>query len=223
VPLLSVGDPMFGPMLVEAPENPVVDRDARARIEQSDLPFHWIERRGDLALEVAEVAEQADLAVLSSPRDFPGWEMRLAIGRVLVKSGKPVLAVPVCTKGLALNGHALLLWDGSEQAHHALAAAMPLLRKAARVTIVEVDDGSLRMPALHASAFLDHHEIANRIESTTAGGEKAAFPLLEQIRLLAPDYVVMGGFGHPRLIEQLFGGVTEHLLAECPVPLFLKH
>jgi len=37
------------------------------------------------------------------------------------------------------------------------------------------------------------------------------------------DYLVMGGFGHRRFVERMFGGVTKSLLAHSPVPLFLAH
>ena len=37
------------------------------------------------------------------------------------------------------------------------------------------------------------------------------------------DYLVMGGFGHPRFIEALFGGVSRRMLKESPIPLFLAH
>lgn len=223
VPIFAIGDdPMFGAMLFDDEGGVGTDSEARATIEGSAIPYRWIERRGTLGQETAEVAEDADLVVLSSPRDS-SWEVRGAIGRLLVKSGKPVIAVPAGTQGLTLDGQVLLLWDGSEQAQHALEAAMPLLRHAAQVTILEVDDGSLRTPAEHVANFLYHQQIPNAVLSVPAGGEKAAWPILDRIRQLQPGYVVMGGFGHPRLIEQLFGGVTEHLLAECPVPLFLKH
>jgi nucleotide-binding universal stress UspA family protein len=223
MPLLAIGDdPLFGALLLEDVDSPAVDTDARATIERSGVPFRWIERRGDLGPEVAQGAEGADVVVLGSPRDS-SWAVRGAVGRLLVKSGKPVVTVPAGTQGLKLDGHVALLWDGSQQAQHALTAAMPLLKHASRVTIVEVDDGSLRTPAAHVANFLQHQGIENRIQAVSAGGEKAAYPIMEQVRLLDPGYVVMGGFGHPRLIEQLFGGVTEHLLAECPVPLFLKH
>lgn len=224
VPIFAMSDdPMFGPLLLEDRESVAVDTGARATIEASGVPFQWIERRGDFGREIADVAETADLAVLSTPKDTGLWEMRQAIGRLLVKSGKPVVAVPLGSAGLRLDGRVAVLWDGSEQVHNALAAAMPLLRHAAQVTIIEVDDGSLRMPAQHVAAFLDHHDVPHETRSVPAAGEKAAFPLLEEIRRVDPAYVVMGGFGHSRLIEQLFGGVTEHLLSECAVPLFLKH
>jgi nucleotide-binding universal stress UspA family protein len=33
----------------------------------------------------------------------------------------------------------------------------------------------------------------------------------------------MGGYGHSRFGELLFGGVTREMLAHCPVPMFIAH
>jgi nucleotide-binding universal stress UspA family protein len=102
-------------------------------------------------------------------------------------------------------------------------AAMPLFRRAAGVTILEVEDGSLEIPATIAAAHLSQHGIVSSVRHDLVFGEKTASVILEQIDLIGPAYAVMGGFGHSRLIEGLFGGVTERLLKESPVPLFLKH
>jgi len=37
------------------------------------------------------------------------------------------------------------------------------------------------------------------------------------------SYIVMGGFGHRRFVEAIFGGVTREMLGESPVPLVLAH
>ena len=47
--------------------------------------------------------------------------------------------------------------------------------------------------------------------------------ILDQIGQERADYVVMGGFGHLRLQEALFGGVTRTMLGKCPVPIFMAH
>ncbi|MFD2430449.1 universal stress protein [Sphingobium scionense] len=40
---------------------------------------------------------------------------------------------------------------------------------------------------------------------------------------LSIDWMVMGAFGHSRLRETIFGGVTRYILAETRVPLLLAH
>lgn len=40
---------------------------------------------------------------------------------------------------------------------------------------------------------------------------------------LSIDWMVMGAFGHSRLRETIFGGVTRYILTETRVPLLLAH
>ena len=141
----------------------------------------------------------------------------------LVDCGLPVFFIPRSTEQLDLQGEALLLWDGSRGAVHALGAALPLLRNARVVRILEIDDGSLRRPASEALSLLKSHGIEANIQHDLAFGEKAGLVIMDQIATLKPAYVVMGGFGHARWLEGVIGGVTRRLLTECPVPVFLKH
>jgi nucleotide-binding universal stress UspA family protein len=40
---------------------------------------------------------------------------------------------------------------------------------------------------------------------------------------LNADMLVIGGFGHSQLREQVLGGVTQALIAACAVPVFIMH
>ena len=40
---------------------------------------------------------------------------------------------------------------------------------------------------------------------------------------LQADLVVMGCYGHTRLRERVFGGVTRSALAKLPLPLLMAH
>jgi len=141
----------------------------------------------------------------------------------LVDHGLPVFFLPRSIAELDLQGEALLLWDGSRSAVHALGAALPLLRNARQVRILEIDDGSLQRPASEAIALLKSHGIAAKLQHDLAFGEKAGFVIMDRIATLEPAFIVMGGFGHARWLEGVIGGVTRRMLSECPVPVFLKH
>lgn len=145
------------------------------------------------------------------------------IATALVDYGLPVFFIPRPPPQLDLQGEVLLLWDGSRSAVHALGSALPLLRDARRVRILEIDDGSLRRPASEALSLLKSHGIEANLQHDLAFGEKAGFVIMDRIATLKPAYVVMGGFGHARWLEGVIGGVTRRMLTECPVPLFLKH
>ena len=51
----------------------------------------------------------------------------------------------------------------------------------------------------------------------------AATELLELVRAEKADLIVAGGYGHSRLGEWIFGGVTHELLASSPVCCMLSH
>jgi nucleotide-binding universal stress UspA family protein len=53
--------------------------------------------------------------------------------------------------------------------------------------------------------------------------ESATTILLAEVDSGRFDYLVMGGFGHRRFVEALFGGVTRRMLTKSPVPVFLAH
>ena len=37
------------------------------------------------------------------------------------------------------------------------------------------------------------------------------------------DMLVAGGYGHSRLMESIFGGVTEHIVSHPKIPVFMMH
>jgi len=127
-------------------------------------------------------------------------------------------------KGVKLAGaHALIAWNGSKGADAALQAAVPFLRLAGRVIIAEMDDGSVQVPAEQAAAFLSRHDVHALVVRES---RKAVIPqdfILDEIKRLGVDYVVMGGFGHSRFREALVGGVSRKMLTASPVPLFMVH
>jgi nucleotide-binding universal stress UspA family protein len=177
------------------------------------------------SVETAEDNLAAALALSSDHRgivvmaDVP----ERAIAAALVEHDTAVLAVPRARSPIDWSGEALVLWDGSKPAVHALAFALPLVRRASQVTLFEIDDGSLRHAGSEALGYLREHGVRARELRDLAFGEKAGLLIIDKIAVLHPAYVVMGGFGHARWVERLIGGVTHRLLADSPVPVFLKH
>ena len=200
----------------------------KARLQQrlavEDVPWNWIDTTGFLEPCLEEAAALADLIVVSRHCDaFPSPDMDRAVAGLVVKAGKPVLAVPDDATGLNLAGTALIAWDGSNAASAALSAAVPLLRLADCVTIVEVDDGSVEAPAEEAAAYLSRHGVHPQIVRAPAEGDPASSVILAKANSGRYAWLVMGGFGHSRFVEALFGGVTRRMLIESPIPLFLAH
>lgn len=196
----------------------------RARMEREDVPFDWVRKTGFLAQTIEARTGLTDLIVMSTD---DAWElsphMVHVIGDILVHTGKPVLAVPSAIRKVDVGGNVLVAWDGSEDAEAALAAAVPLLQCARSVEIFHVDDGSLVTSAEDAARYLSRHSIVSTIRSEPIGFDRVGEWLISEAETYRHDYIVMGGFGHARTLEAIFGGVTRKMLKECKIPMLLVH
>ena len=194
-----------------------------ARLSHEDVPWDWIDTTGTLALSLRDASNLADLIVVNRQLDdFPMPDMRMVAGELIVRSKKPVLAVPEGLKRFEF-GSALVAWDGSAASAAALRAATPLLSHAESVTIVEIDDGSVKAPAEEAAAYLSRHGVHASVRRLPYSGRTAADTLLTQASNGEFTFAVMGGFGHLRFTEALFGGVTRTMLTRSPIPVLLAH
>jgi len=195
-----------------------------ARLAHEDVPWNWIDATGDITLAIKDAAGMADLIIVNRELDdsfLP--DMRAIAGELTIESGRAVVAVPQYGRGFEVNGRALVAWDGSAEAQNVLHAALPLLRLARDVTIFEVQDHAIETPAEEAASYLARHDISAVIIRRRAGLTPTAAMLLGEAAAQKASYIVMGGFGHSRLVEAVFGGVTREMLGESPVPLVLAH
>lgn len=192
------------------------------RIAAEDVPWDWIDTTDYLEPALEAASAMADLIVVNRALDaLPLPDMRAVASSLVLNSGKPILAVPDEARGFSAAGEALIAWDGSREAADPLAAAVPLLLLAGSVTILEVEDGTIARPAEEAAAYLSRHDIHANVLRMRTG------PAADTLAYAAAggryDYLVMGAFGHSRLAEALFGGVTRRLLSDSPIPILLAH
>lgn len=220
-------DPMIGPATLAAHITEELDvQDAnRARVTErlaaEDVQWTLAEGMGDVASCLTAHTVLTDLVVVNTVFDgFPGGEMDGVVAAML-RASRPVLAVPDATRGIALDGTALVAWDGSDEADAALRAAVPLLALAREVRIVTIDRGGLKHPPELAASYLSRHGVHPEIAVVPNETGRIGQQLLAEASRIKPALIVMGGFGHSRLIETLFGGVTRDLLRDSPYPVFL--
>ncbi|HEY0106625.1 MAG TPA: universal stress protein [Rhizomicrobium sp.] len=178
---------------------------------------------GDCAVAEARYADLVVLGRPGAPEDLTAG----AAGEVLVESGRPVLLTPsqACANPLSTVA---IAWKQSAAAAHAAAAAMPLLKKAQRIHIVSVaesgEEEEARRAAERLAAALSRHGLHPNAVTLRAGGRAASDVLLEAAaQTLEAGVLVMGGYGHSRARELVFGGVTRAVLRAAPLPVLLAH
>ncbi|MGY2736369.1 universal stress protein [Sphingomonas sp. UYP23] len=193
------------------------------RLMHEDVPWDWIEATGAIGPCLRSASALADLIVVNRQLDdFPLPDMRGAASALIIKSGKPLLAVPPDLLRFD-HARAVIAWDGSVFAAAALRAAVPLLAFAEQVTILQLGAAASDAPVEDAAAYLSRYGIRTSVERQPRGETRIADQIVERALALGAGYIVMGGFGHLRFVEALFGGTTRALLAHSPLPLFLAH
>ena len=194
------------------------------RLKVEDVPYDWVTESGFLSPCVRDTAALTDVIVLNRELDSIDYpDMRELVGEVVIKSARPIVAVPEDSRGFDASGHALIAWDGSKEAEAALRAAVPLLQLAAGVTILQVGERPKSLQAEEAAEYLSRHGIKPMVMRESSAVDLPSSLILDKIVQTKSSYLVMGGFGHSRFREAALGGVTRRMLQECPVPLFLAH
>lgn len=191
-----------------------------ARLAVEDVPWTMGESFGTSLDALDQASDLADLIVISSSKDEK--DKHRVPETLPLRSRRPLLAVPPSCDGLDTAGRALIAWDGSRPCCEAVRAAVPLLRCAKYVQLLEINqpDGALGMSDI--ARYLSRHGIsAELVEKTTAG--PVAESILETAAQGHADYIVMGAYSMPRAAEAVFGGVTRTMLLDTTVPLFVAH
>jgi nucleotide-binding universal stress UspA family protein len=196
-----------------------------ARMRTENIGWDWRCFDGNVVATLIAQSRLADVVVISQPAAAQtGRDPPLSIvADVVMHAGAPLLVVPAGCARLHAAGAALLAWNGSAEAANAMRAAVPLLRHASAVHIVEVSDERPATSAGAAATYLERHGIRCEVHEWPAKGRHAAVALLDAIRELDARYLVMGAYGHSRLREMVLGGVTRALIARAEVPLLLVH
>jgi nucleotide-binding universal stress UspA family protein len=144
---------------------------------------------------------------------------------VFVRGGR--IFLPPATPMPASFERIAIAWKPTPQAARAVAGAMPLLVRAKEVVVITVAEEAAERPGERddperLARSLAWHGITATTLRLTPGPEGSAATLLASAAGRA-DLLVIGGYGHSRLREWVFGGFTQLVLADAPLPVLIAH
>jgi nucleotide-binding universal stress UspA family protein len=177
---------------------------------------------------VASEARAADIVITGADRSGalidPLWQ--LDPSELVMKLGRPMLVVPPEITRLALSS-AVVGWKDTREARRAIVDALPLLKKAKEVTVVEIiENHAERSRAGHSAtdvvSWLTEHGVDACHTIPTRSGNAAEL-LADHATEVGADIVVAGAYGHTRLREWIFGGVTRDLITRPTRCSLLSH
>jgi nucleotide-binding universal stress UspA family protein len=199
----------------------------RAEMGRLKLTGEWFFREAEAMQSAIALARLHDLVVLGQPDpSAPSGVLRPE--EVVLAVGRPVLLVPYAGSFPEIGRQVMVAWNGTREASRALHDAMFVLEKADSVTVLEVDaaGSDAGLPDLAAAdvvAVLQRRGIAATAESTVSEGTPIADVILSRAADLGADLIVMGAWGHSRLREYVFGGVSRGLFREMTRPVLMSH
>jgi nucleotide-binding universal stress UspA family protein len=121
----------------------------------------------------------------------------------------------------------VVAWKETRESRRAVYDALPFLRKAAEVMIVEVcEHGTEAESQRHINDLVDYlrrHQVAVGAKAYLHTQQSVAREMLRFAKDERADLIVAGGYGHSRLGEWIFGGVTRELIADSPVCCLFSH
>ena len=144
----------------------------------------------------------------------------------LFSSGKPVLLMPAGSKASLKPKRVMIAWDSRLEASNAVSSAMDLLSAADAVHVALVDpmggeSGPGIEPGADIATYLARHGVKVTVDRLPSQGRTVAAALRQHAIDVSADLLVMGAFGHSRLRQRIFGGVTRSIVDEPPLAVLM--
>lgn len=198
-----------------------------ARLATEDIAWDWVQSDGFAMRDMLRRSGLADCVVLGSCDPLGATGPSKLVGEVVLGAQAPVLVVPKKVARLDCEGPAVVAWDGSPEASRALRGALPLLARAASVTLVSVageeETGRYDLPPVQGAEYLSRHGISCELIDLPLRAKSVAQAVLNAAADREAAYLVMGAYGRSRLAETIWGGVSREIFADPPLPIFACH
>jgi nucleotide-binding universal stress UspA family protein len=184
-----------------------------------DFPARFVlsqVRCADIVVSGGQSPAFSDAFSLASPKDM------------VMQAGRPLLVVPDRVNWLDLRS-VLVAWKDTPEARRAVADALPMLRKAKDVAVVEIPEADGDRSAAMArvsdvAAWLARHGVTATARVPEAASNETAAVQLERVAGdVGAGLIVAGAYGHSRFRELILGGVTEYLVTQSARCVLLSH
>jgi nucleotide-binding universal stress UspA family protein len=171
-------------------------------------------------------ARRADLILIEKGKSAGDIYRTVDAGAAILGAGRPFLVVPAAVKSLVAD-HVVIGWKDTREARRAVQDALPFLHEAKRVTVMEICEKDGMDTARHHIADVARYLAQHRIKAESRVDIQAHGSGADQIIGLAEDegadLLVSGAYGHSRLNEWVFGGMTRDLLTSSPICCLMSH
>lgn len=196
-------------------------------LHRHDVEGRWHVAQGDEVQGVCHCAAGYDMLVLQRGPHHGDAPIGFGtVSRCVFGSHVPALVVPETPRTTETGRHVVLAWNGSRESVLAARGALPLLRQAESIHVLEgaPDDGwdPTSPPRLDLTEWLERRGVTAEVQPFHPEGASGP-ALLDACHQLGADLLVMGAWGRSRISEMVLGGATRHLFMHGDIPMLVAH
>ncbi|YCI06122.1 universal stress protein (plasmid) [Ensifer sp. D2-11] len=173
--------------------------------------------------DLGECGRFADVTLIGPSMKGDKRLRRLMIEGALFHSARPILLAPDLRSEILKPKNILLAWNSSIESARAAREGLEMMRGADRVNVVLVDSRAVAKEETGdaVASYLARHGIKVTIDRLRGGGRRTEEVLNQHAVDTSADLIVMGAYGHSRVREKIFGGVTQAMIDAQVVPVML--
>jgi len=196
----------------------------RSETPVASLSYGWLDDAPEGEDFVGSYGRVFDVIVMSRSQANSIGLHDKAIESGLFDSGRPIL-IAAPTPPAQIGTNVLVAWNCSTEQARATAFAMPLLRKAERITVLHVEGGAA-VPgpsAAQATQYLLRNGLKAVPMTVGLEGRTTGEAILAAAQSLDCDLLIKGAYTQSRLRQMIFGGATRHILAHATLPVLMAN
>lgn len=162
-----------------------------------------------------------DIVVVGRPVKESALPSPITLEAALLDTGRPTLVVPPQIPS-ATGDHVAVAWESSPEAAHALGAAIPILEKADKVTLLAADP--VEPPSISPEEGvlrLGWSGIKAEIKRFDANAEEIGAAYLRHAYQVNADLLIKGAYSRSRVRQMILGGRTRHIITSTEIPVLL--
>jgi nucleotide-binding universal stress UspA family protein len=171
--------------------------------------------------QVGEESRVHDVTLVARTKASPHWQTLFEMA--LFEGGRPVVLVP--EEWSADFGQVVgIAWNRSTESARLIGQALPILRAAGKVFVLELAGWHTAGPdGATLARYLGKHGIDAECVLGDAPTSGAGIELLRLAADKGVDFMVKGAYTQSRLTQMIFGGATRQILDRAEIPVVFAH
>jgi len=179
----------------------------------------WREDKGRQSDLVGDYGRLFELVVVARTERGGAGSWRESFEAALFESGRPVV-VTGNRVSQRLADTIVIVWNGSTETARTMAVGMPLLLLAREVVVLTVEGGFVPGPSgEQVATWLRRAGINSRYVYARPNGRSVGEAMVAESLALGADLMFKGAYTQSRLRQMIFGGPTDHIVANAELPV----